>query len=129
MSRYVMPEPDIDVPLKPIDHGPANACLMCGATTTALVWGACALEDGRDSLGPKWRYVSGYRCAEPLACRARRQGLHVHDWQFSIHDAMEWCSCGEDRPTLDEAALDREMAVPMDPPLPIPPVAEEAPRK
>lgn len=45
---------------------------------------------------------------EVMAEIARRQNLreHVHAWQWSIHDAMEWCACGESRPTLTEQEME-----------------------
>jgi hypothetical protein len=58
---YFDTDRDIDVP---VDHGPANECAMCGAINTPLTWGVCCIED---------RYFAGYRCAEPLACRTRRE--------------------------------------------------------
>ncbi len=33
-----------------------------------------------------------------------------HVWQFSIHDAMEWCKCGEMRPTMTEDEMEAGLA-------------------
>jgi hypothetical protein len=36
----------------------------------------------------------------------RKPQKHGHVWQWSIHDAMEWCGCGEARPTLTEQEME-----------------------
>lgn len=52
------------------DRGPANECAMCGNREGPLFWGACRVLEGRDALGPRYRYFPGYRCG--AACRERR---------------------------------------------------------
>jgi hypothetical protein len=46
------------------------------------------------------------RVAERDYLAALAQHEHVHVWQWSIHDAMEWCECGEMRPTLTEEEME-----------------------
>jgi hypothetical protein len=70
---YQDTEPDVDVPPED-DHGPANECQMCGNREGPLFWGACRVLEGSDSLGDRYRYFAGYRCADPKACRKRQAG-------------------------------------------------------
>jgi hypothetical protein len=44
---------------------------MCGNREGPLFWGACRVLEGSDSLGDRYRYFAGYRCADPKACRKR----------------------------------------------------------
>jgi hypothetical protein len=69
---YQDTEPDVDLPSE--DHGPANECANCGNREGPLFWGACRVLEGSDSLGDRYRYFAGYRCADPKACRKRQAG-------------------------------------------------------
>ena len=54
-----------------------------------------------DGDGPPWRDRAPDRDSP-----GNDSKKHKHIWQWSIHDAVEWCECGESRPTLTEQEME-----------------------
>ena len=58
------------------------------------------------NVGPWARSTTGRSCAGSPRSRTALEREHVHVWQWSIHNAMEWCECGEQRYTATEEEME-----------------------